>query len=168
MLKNRHLTRLGRAVVALVAAGALFGGGMAAATHVFSDTPPWIHDEAAWLAQYDIAGGYPDGTFRPSSNVTRGQAALWFQNYAAATYLRVNQFSGTQSSVSATVTCESDERALAGGGDINDLDFSMVSSMFSGAFQQSYTVTWNGPDGSPYPVAGEVWALCGPRPLGQG
>jgi hypothetical protein len=39
----------------------------------FSDVPAGhpFHDEIAWMASSGVAGGYPDGTFRPTEPVSR-------------------------------------------------------------------------------------------------
>jgi len=66
------------AVVALLAAS--LGAGTAVwAAHQFSDvddTHPF-HDEIAQLVDSCVAGGFPDGTFRPSNTVTRQAIAAF-------------------------------------------------------------------------------------------
>ncbi|KAA0944286.1 S-layer homology domain-containing protein [Sporosarcina sp. ANT_H38] len=49
----------------------------AASTERFSDVPLSKHfaESVYDLAERNIIGGYPDGTFRPSNTITRGQAA---------------------------------------------------------------------------------------------
>lgn len=49
----------------------------AASGQRFSDVPPTKHFAEAVnkLAEREIIGGYPDGTFKPSNSITRGQAA---------------------------------------------------------------------------------------------
>ncbi len=46
----------------------------------FDDVPPThpFHEAIAWLADSGITAGYPDGTFRPASTVTRQAAMAWF------------------------------------------------------------------------------------------
>ena len=41
-------------------------------------------DEIAWLDQHDIAGGFPDGTFRPASTVTRQSMAVFLYRLRGA------------------------------------------------------------------------------------
>ncbi|WP_342537648.1 S-layer homology domain-containing protein [Sporosarcina sp. FSL K6-1540] len=52
-------------------------GTFAASTERFSDVPSSKHfAEAVYdLAERNIIGGYPDGTYRPGNSITRGQAA---------------------------------------------------------------------------------------------
>ena len=39
----------------------------------FSDVPSWVDDAVDWAAFWDIATGYPNGTFRPDLDITRAQ-----------------------------------------------------------------------------------------------
>ncbi|MEK3766057.1 S-layer homology domain-containing protein [Solibacillus sp. FSL K6-4121] len=49
----------------------------AASTNQFSDVPPskYFAEAVYDLAERNIIGGYPDGTFKPGNSITRGQAA---------------------------------------------------------------------------------------------
>ena len=63
---------------ALMIAGSLpLSGTIAESTVQFSDVPSSKHyAEAVYeLAERNIIGGYPDGTFKPGNSITRGQAA---------------------------------------------------------------------------------------------
>lgn len=62
---------------ALLLAGSLSVPSFAASTKQFSDVPQTKHfAEAVYdLAERNIIGGYPDGTFKPGNSITRGQAA---------------------------------------------------------------------------------------------
>ncbi|WP_301109995.1 S-layer homology domain-containing protein [Sporosarcina sp.] len=62
---------------ALLLAFSLPLSGKAANTKQFSDVPSTKHfAEAVYeLAERNIIGGYPDGTFKPGNSITRGQAA---------------------------------------------------------------------------------------------
>ncbi|MEK5038049.1 S-layer homology domain-containing protein [Sporosarcina sp. FSL K6-3457] len=72
-MKKKLLTTFG----ALVLACSLPLTGNAAGKQRFSDVPPTKHfAEAVYeLAERNIIGGYPDGTFKPGNPITRGQAA---------------------------------------------------------------------------------------------
>jgi len=72
-LKKKLLTTFG----ALVLAFSLPLTGTAAGKQRFSDVPTTKHfAEAVYeLAERNIIGGYPDGTFKPGNPITRGQAA---------------------------------------------------------------------------------------------
>ncbi|WP_159448739.1 SpoIID/LytB domain-containing protein [Demequina sp. NBRC 110053] len=79
---------LRRAISALAATAVampLFAATASAATH-FSDVPashPFVK-EITWAANMGIASGYPDGTFRPTSAVTRGAFAAFLYRYAGS------------------------------------------------------------------------------------
>ena len=62
---------------ALLLASSLPATSFAASTKQFSDVPQTKHfAEAVYdLAERNIIGGYPDGTFKPGNSITRGQAA---------------------------------------------------------------------------------------------
>ena len=71
-LKLRHLVG-----VALVTA--LFMGPISAfASHQFPDVPDsnLFHDQIDWMSDTGITTGFPDGTFKPNNNVTRGAPPL--------------------------------------------------------------------------------------------
>jgi hypothetical protein len=77
-LKLRHV--IGVAVVT-----ALFMGPVSAfASHQFPDVPDsnLFHDQIDWMSDTGITTGFPDGTFKPNANVTRGQmSAFMFRLY---------------------------------------------------------------------------------------
>ena len=62
---------------ALLLASSLPLSGNAASKQLFEDVPPTKHFAEAVndLAERNIIGGYPDGTFKPGNSITRGQAA---------------------------------------------------------------------------------------------
>ena len=43
--------------------------------HGFSDVASWLDESVGWLVYRGYATGYPDSTFRPDTNITRGQLA---------------------------------------------------------------------------------------------
>jgi DNA-binding beta-propeller fold protein YncE len=53
-------------------------------TPTFDDVPAdsQFYDEVEWLASTGITGGFPDGTFRPGSSVTRQSMAAFLHRYA--------------------------------------------------------------------------------------
>ncbi|MEK5080772.1 S-layer homology domain-containing protein [Solibacillus sp. FSL W7-1436] len=66
------------AVIVLMLVWSLpLSGTFAATTKQFSDVPPtkYFADAVNDLAERNIIGGYPDGTFKPGNSITRGQAA---------------------------------------------------------------------------------------------
>jgi hypothetical protein len=73
----------GQLLGVLIAVGVLLGGSSAWAgdTPTFPDVPDDhpFHDEVEWLAQVEVTGGFPDGTYRPNQPVTRGSMAAFMQ-----------------------------------------------------------------------------------------
>ena len=55
-----------------------------AGTTAFSDvkSAAWYYSAVNWGARNELAAGYMDGTFRPNSNVTREQLAVFFKAFA--------------------------------------------------------------------------------------
>ena len=72
-MKRKIMTALG----ALLIACSLPLSSSAANEQMFKDVPSTKHFAEAVneLAERNIIGGYPDGTFKPSNSITRGQAA---------------------------------------------------------------------------------------------
>lgn len=67
-----------RTVVIFFVVGLVIGvSGTALATHIFSDVPDGsTHaDGIHWAAERGLVEGFPDGTYRPSQALTRGQLA---------------------------------------------------------------------------------------------
>jgi alpha-tubulin suppressor-like RCC1 family protein len=55
-----------------------------AATAAFPDVAaanPFLAD-VNWLARYNVTAGFPNGTFRPTAPITRGQMAIYLYRYA--------------------------------------------------------------------------------------
>ena len=71
------MKKLLAAFVALLLAFSFLLPGTAAGESKFSDVPPTKHFAEAVndLAERNVIGGYPDGTFKPGDPITRGQAA---------------------------------------------------------------------------------------------
>lgn len=72
-MKKRMISIFG----ALLLASSLPLSGNAASKQLFEDVPPTKHFAEAVndLAERNIIGGYPDGTFKPGNSITRGQVA---------------------------------------------------------------------------------------------
>ncbi|MBE1556218.1 S-layer homology domain-containing protein [Sporosarcina limicola] len=72
-MKKKNITLFG----ALLLACSFPLSGNAASKQLFEDVPPTKHFAEAVnnLAERNIIGGYPDGTFKPGNSITRGQAA---------------------------------------------------------------------------------------------
>ena len=58
------------------------GGRRCLPAHTFDDVPPtaWNDNALRWLAEFDIAAGFPGGGFGPREVFNRAQASLWFAN----------------------------------------------------------------------------------------
>lgn len=69
--------------LAIVALSATF----VLASHDFPDVPnsAFYHSHVSWAVDNGIAAGFPDGTYKPNSAVTRGQMAVFLKNTAAVT-----------------------------------------------------------------------------------
>jgi hypothetical protein len=69
-------------VAKFVSNAAVLTGTIPATQQTFADVPPsnpfWLYIERA--AKAGVVGGYADGTFRPTNNVTRGQTAKFIAN----------------------------------------------------------------------------------------
>ncbi|MFC4769170.1 S-layer homology domain-containing protein [Effusibacillus consociatus] len=52
-------------------------GSAAVASNYFTDVPSdaWYHTAVNALKDWGITSGYPDGTFKPENNITRGEVA---------------------------------------------------------------------------------------------
>jgi hypothetical protein len=48
-------------------------------TPTFSDVPPesWAYTHIQYLAENEVVGGYPDGSYQPAATVTRDQMAVY-------------------------------------------------------------------------------------------
>jgi hypothetical protein len=64
-----------------------------------TDIPPgsWAADAVAWLTERAYANGFPDGTFRPTAELTRAQGVTWL--YAARQFADVKRGSWLQADV---------------------------------------------------------------------
>ncbi len=70
---KRRIAVLGGTIV-VVALLALFVAAPALAASCFTDTEfHWAETYICWLFDEGMSVGYPDGTFRPDSNITRGR-----------------------------------------------------------------------------------------------
>jgi hypothetical protein len=51
--------------------------------HAFTDVPAsaWNDDALRWLAEFDVAAGFPGGGFQPLGVFNRAQASLWFDKF---------------------------------------------------------------------------------------
>lgn len=101
-------------------AGSLFSGaGAVWASHQFPDVPTSseFHSDISWLVDNGIAGGYTDGTFRPTAPVSRQAMAAFLHRDNSATVIVNNTVDpGAGTAFSVNVTCPAGKRALAGGG----------------------------------------------------
>jgi hypothetical protein len=136
--------QLSRRTVVIALAAFLAFAGMATASFVltltrnadagvfpggFSDTPPWIADQATWLANQGIASGFEDGTFRPGDNITRGQAAFWLANYNdSIEIVQAEVIPGQHNIFARGVTCPVGKRVIGGGGEASDVDIFLTRS----------------------------------------
>ena len=121
-LNRRHVAVLAAAFIALLALSATALGvaltGRADANHKFNDiaTGTFFHQPTAWLADNNIADGYPDGTFKPNNNITRGQASYWLANYNnSITRHEASSNPAAGTTFAQNVFCPTGKRPLGGG-----------------------------------------------------
>jgi hypothetical protein len=161
--------------IGLLTAGLLLGslfGGVAVASHQFSDVPDsnQFHDDIQWLVDQDIATGFQsDGTFRPTQPVTRQAMAAFMHRFAAATYVRsTNTDPAASTQWILPVACDDGDRAIAGGGRINFADIFLTESHPSPdgsswvvVFESDDTVTMD-------PTDIRAWVTCAPQTINPG
>jgi hypothetical protein len=160
-----------RALVAtaLVCAGLLAGtlvGGVALAGGPFSDVGPThpFRSQIGWLTQHEITTGYPDGTFRGGEPVTRQAMAAFLARSTANLRVDTGTLNPTIASTVHFVSaeCDADERAVAGGGSVDNgglfLNFSRPS-----ANGRVWEVSYRSVGGELIkPGRVDAWALCVP------
>jgi hypothetical protein len=146
------------AVSTSLATGALAGEGRF--SDVGADHP--FADDIAFMAESGIAGGFPDGTYRPGEPVSRQAMAAFL--HRAQTY-RIEASLGLASNtptVTATATCDPGETAISGGGTYQGPGRAFISASgptAGGAWRTQFTT-----DGglSPTNHSMTAFALCAP------
>ena len=152
----------------------LFGGvlasvgfiGTTAIADSFTDVAPssFFAEDIDWLTDYDIATGFPDGTFDPRGNLRRQQAALWMRNLSSEFELVSDTVNPTTaSSFTRAAVCPGDKRAVAGGGTTDAFNVLMAEShpVPGGG---GWRVRWETKSGANLnPSSVTVYALCVPR-----
>jgi len=89
-MKKRKMIKIGISMVLTLVMVALVVGSVSAFIIVVFgpfDDVTWFHwaaDDVAWLKNNGITTGYPDNTFRPDNNVTRGEMAAFLHREAGA------------------------------------------------------------------------------------
>ena len=93
---RRRIGRLGAFAIGAVAASMIVGSVAFAAGKTFSDVPPShpFATEIGRVAGACIAGGYDDGTYRPSDPVTRQAMAAFLSRSGSAVFEGVANFGG--------------------------------------------------------------------------
>ncbi len=170
-------------VVAVAVAAALGSavGGVATYAAVragFSDVPPThpFYDEIQWASDTGVVGGFPNGTFKPSRDVTRQAAVAFLANYNEGFRIvsSPQDWFNDDNVRELVVSCGPNERALAGGGFEATTGMVMESSYPSnnaGAVastgSNSWTVRWAATNGF---ATGwiQTYALCAPMRIPVG
>lgn len=157
-----------RKALGLLVAGVLLGIGFSVTTAIadsFTDVPPsnFFAEDIDWLTDYDIANGFPDGTFDPNGPIKRQQAALWMRNLAGEfENVTTSTNPGPAEVFNLTVDCPADKRVLAGGGSTSQSTLFITDSRAIDA--NSWAVRWEVHDDVLVdPTNVTVQALCGPR-----
>ncbi len=94
------------AIVGVLVLGAFTLGQVSAApmaaTGCFPDTNGhWAETFICWASEFGVVGGFPDGTYGPDQNITRGQAAVMLNRTAALTRATGTQFDSLGTSVAS-------------------------------------------------------------------
>ena len=102
---RRRVGRLGAFVVGAVAASLITGTVAFAAGKTFTDVPPGhpFATEIGKVAGACIAGGYNDGTYRPSDPVTRQAMAAFLSRSGSAVFEGVANFGGDSLSAGSNI-----------------------------------------------------------------
>ncbi len=143
----------------------------------FSDVPSGhpFQDEIGWMADSGISEGFPDGTFRPTSPVTRQAMAAFLQRLAGhdpevAPIVHAASLDGyeivfdeavtTDFLIDMEVTCPAGMKAVGGGGLVDDL----FSIAMSGPTEDGdgWFVVWLSMDFQPWTVESAVVVTCLP------
>jgi hypothetical protein len=155
--------------VVLTVAGGVVGATLTAAagdgtgpsfTDVGEDHP--FYDDITWMADHDVAGGFPDGTYRSGAPVTRQAMAAFLSRLNSVTHVVSNPADptvGTEWTVGAT--CKDDERAIAGGVRTTDQGIFVTASYPEGQMWIVRLETEDDTDRNPAPL--ETYATCAPN-----
>lgn len=159
--------RLAALVAALFVVPAVVAGGTAWAADSFSDVPSShvFYDEIEWGAANGIVNGYPDDTFRPGNDVTRGASAAFLARYNDSLELvRIDTNPPVGTTWITRVTCPAGKRAIAGGGTMIGDDVYIAATQPQGA--GAWDVRWESEDDAVIdPTSTVGWALCAPAVL---
>ena len=140
--------------------------GRADASHKFNDiaTGTFFHEPTAWLADNGIADGFPGGSFKPNDNITRGQAAYWFNNYNSTISTHSSSVDPSlNSSFTHAATCPVGKRPVAGGG-TTDVDAYLHITSSRPLGLDSWQVIWTATDLNTFadPALVRVYVTCVP------
>lgn len=82
-MKNIRVTVLLNALTLLAVALMVYAPPAFAALNCFTDTNDhWAETFICWLKDNGISSGYPDGSYKPDQNITRGEMAVMLQRQA--------------------------------------------------------------------------------------
>jgi S-layer homology domain len=166
-MSRRRVAAFGIMLALLAVPGAVL------ARHQFSDVPEDhpFHADIDWMADYGIAGGFDDGTYRPANPVTR-------QAMAAFLHRLSNEFELVETTTDPPngyqfdgyAACPDGKRAIAGGGHVGAAaaifdSYPGVVSTPTG-YADGWSVYWDMVHrniAQQDPTYLTVWALCAPR-----
>jgi len=159
--------RVVRHLIFALVFGALAGLGFAAtawASHQFSDVPNShpFHDDISWAKSRGLANGYPNGTFKPDDDVSRGALTAWLRRYTNKIVIRHHSATfNNATEVNNSVTCMAGERPIAGGGSTDAFN-TMLTDVSIGP--TSVSVRWESDNNAMVSGSSDVWATCMPAP----
>ncbi|MCC5950917.1 MAG: S-layer homology domain-containing protein [Acidimicrobiia bacterium] len=168
-----HWGQVRRLIVGVLALGVFgvvcgsAGAAMVARSGGFSDVPPG-HPFAAeinWMAANDIAGGFPDGSFRPTDPVSRQAFAAFLARYAGSGRWVANGLLGEVKSgtiLEASAVCPSGTMPVAGGaGASSHVVLNTNAPLLTGP-TRGWRAEWRTPAGTATTANVQVWAYCVP------
>ena len=133
----------------LLAAAAAFGlGGAASAANPFSDVPAdsWAYQTVAYLSDQGIVEGYPDGTFRGGTSITRYEMA----QITARLMAKEDQYSAEQRAAIDRLAAEYADELDSLGVRVSNLEKQVGNISWSGDSRMRYKEstagdgTWDG------------------------
>lgn len=152
-----------RRAVALVAIALVVGAAGATAAHAgetFNDTGgTTFESQIEWLADHGIAQGYPDGSFKPGNNVTRGAMAAYLFAYNSQFEVVQRSFSFSSTATYQEVSCPAGKDAIGGGGATSSTFMYLTDSQPTAL---GWAVSFRNPAGAAVTSSGTVYVICMP------
>jgi hypothetical protein len=161
------LTRaLAAAVLLSIGALASLGAVSLAGGQTFSDVPPsnQFYDDIEFMSERGIAGGFPDGTYRPGQAVSRQAMAAFLHRALSYEVVATLQGAANTASTVVTATCPAGTSAVSGGGRTTGNDV-FITDSYPGPLQTQWTVRFETEDNVMTSISSTAYAVCAPIDL---